>query len=179
MAHNITHHKLYDEKIFDYVHIFGYKFRHPFMPAAKEQEFNSEIIGGGLHSWYGPEKTGYDIGFGWALNPWAPWYGNINVWEVEENGEFKWVDNMKADTDWHSLIGIMDKKNDCGFVIVDKNVYKIAKLHKTYHPEFGADISAGIVCEVVSIYPGEEAAYGATGRMQVKDWFWIWLPYGE
>jgi hypothetical protein len=147
------------------------------MPATEEQEFNSEIIGGGLHSWYGPEKTGYDIGFGWTLNPWSECYGCIDVWEVDEKGEFKIVDRMEPDTNWHALIVIMDKKNNCGFVVVDGNVYEISKLHKTYHPEFGTDISAGIPCEAVSIWPGEEATYGAIGRMQVKNWFWIWIPY--
>jgi len=109
MAHNITYFKVFNEKsIFDHMHIASYKFRHPFLPVATEQEFNTQILGGGFSQWYGPKKTGYDIGFGWGMNPWDPTY-LIDVWEGQGS---KIVGKMEPDTNRHTVIFFMNQKHE-------------------------------------------------------------------
>jgi hypothetical protein len=176
-----------EPKLYDYIHISGYKIRSPFIntPGQYDVQINTEVIGGGFQTFHGPSATGYDIGYGWWLNPWSPWasYGSVNVWEMTpEYPSTPIVDRVTPDTNWHSLIFILDQKNDHGYVLFDNRVYEVHKILRSYHPEWrGEGIDGGLVVEVSNGWPKdhESSNYRYMGVVQVKDWFWIWQPYNE
>lgn len=165
-----------DERLYDFLHISGYRFRVPFTPRATgDQDVNCEIIGGGFQTWHGPSATGYEMGWGWTLNPWSEFYGYIGCTDIPI------ADKITPDNKWHSVISIFDKNNDVGYFLFDDRVFEVKEFLTGYNPEWREEkISGALVVEVSNAYPGEgEDCYRNMGVLQVKDWFWIWEPYGE
>jgi len=168
-----------EQNLYNFIHISGYKIRIPFIPRPiGEQTLNIEITGGGFQTFYGPNATGYEIGWGWTLNPWGEGLGRINVWEMTPKyPDTPVVDKVVPDTNWHSLIFILDKQKNHGYVLFDDRVYEINEILRSYHPEWrGESIDGGLVVEVGNTWPGD-TCYHSIGMVQVKDWFWIWAPY--
>jgi hypothetical protein len=63
--------------------------------------------------------------------------------------------------------------------LFDDKVYEVDEILRSYYPEWkGEGIDGGLVVELGSIWPGENC-YRAMGKLQVKDWFWVWSPYDE
>jgi len=186
---NGTFFKIFDDKIFEFIHISGHYFRIPYPTRDLKVKINSEVIGGGFQTFDGPSATGYEIGWGWILNPWnTDYYTRVGFWTwTPEGTKQPWTESKEPDTDWHKIIYIFDKKNDNGYILVDDMVHKVDKIPTKYVPEWrGSARTANLVVEVYNPWPGTptsevrddpELCYRAMGIVQVKDWFWIWLPY--
>jgi hypothetical protein len=186
---NGTFFKIFDDKIFEFIHISGHYFRIPYPTRDLKVKINSEVIGGGFQTFDGPSATGYEIGWGWILNPWnTDHYTRVGFWTwTPEGTKQPWTESKEPDTDWHKIIYIFDKKNDNGYILVDDMVHKVDKIPTKYVPEWqGSGRSANLVVEVYNPWPGTptsevrddpELCYRAMGIVQVKDWFWLWEPY--
>lgn len=175
MAHNITFYRIDNDQAFDFIHVCGYKFRLPYMPSTNNTEFNPQTIEGGLVIWDGREtRLDYHVTFQWRLNPWEPEYKTIAIWSNESPaGAWKIIGALEPDTEWHQLEIAMDFKYRSARLSIDDAYFPVYIAGTTKPSYWGPEISARLMAEIISIYPGT-GGHGFMHKAQFKDWYWKW-----
>ncbi|MBN2007448.1 MAG: hypothetical protein JXA21_29150 [Anaerolineae bacterium] len=172
MVHNLSFHKVFDDRAFDFVHICEYKFRLPYLPSTGNTDYNGQTVEGCLALWNGTTRQNYTVGFQWIVNPY--WMtGALQCWTTD-----KWqpVGEMALDTEWHTVKMIIDCQRETTGLQIDSGCYPSSFTETTGPADWGTEIATWISAEAISIDPGEDFTGGMPHKAQFKDWTWTWEP---
>jgi len=112
-GHNITFKRFVADNVFDFVHIFGYKFRLPYMPAVENIGLEPANHRGSDWLWDGSNtRLDHGTGFQWYINPWGPDVGDLRTWTDINGGSWVSMGNMPLDTEWHEVRLVLDVQRE-------------------------------------------------------------------
>jgi hypothetical protein len=173
MAHNITFKRIIDDGALDFIHTSTYQFKLAYQPSTSSPSLKGETIEGHLSIWDGADaRLEYLLAFQWIVNPSAPNYGDLRVWDSP--GVWTTVGYMDPDTNWDVWHTVRMKLDVCGAstsLVID-GIQVPSHLVSMSHPDWGDEIAARLAAEIISLYPGE--GDGALHEAFFGDWTWVW-----
>ncbi len=174
MAHNITFKRFFDEQIFDFMHICEYAFRLPYLPDARNTNFNGQTVEGHLGLWDGQASRLFSsVAYQWVISPYEK-TGTLQVWTARG---WQAVGFIPVDTNWHTIRLALDPHCKATSLEVDGNLFPSYYV-EDQKPGFGTDVSATLAAEAISVSAGPACNEGKQHRVQFKHWMWIWQPLG-
>jgi hypothetical protein len=173
MVHNLTFEKFIDPRAFDYIHICQYQFRVPYMPTTANTTQNAQTIEGNIQLWDGQVRQRmHTVAFQWVINPFAGNAGAVQCWTGRGWQE---VWSLPIDTAWHTMRMLLDPRHEaCDLTLDGVHIPSCYVIEPKAN--FGADISAALAAEAVSIDPGALYTGGKQHTAQFRDWSWEWEP---